>query len=118
MSEYVLSIGWMAPLVDPIKSNELQEITERISDVGFTLNISYDGKLVYNDNEHSYDIHGLFFSDDPKKSKKQFIELCEKNGLNIVKNKIRHYVCVWYNGADSDMSMMTLEKFLKGETDV
>jgi hypothetical protein len=41
------------------------------------------------------------------------VKECAKMELDIDPTTIRSYSCYWYNGVDSDMNMLSAEKYLK-----
>ena len=117
MSSQVLSYGYFAKLITPIGDYETEEyeiLTEHLYDNGSHLHINYEGTLIYSDNlEHGDFYCGLYFLEDI--SKENFIQKCKDNNFKVVENRIKPYVCSWYNGADSDMSMMKLEDFINDQ---
>ena len=112
MSENVKSQGFMAEIVGgPV---DYEEVSEKLYD-NSTLRINYDGTLIYSDEtEDKYDTYGMTFLNTRKEDKQIFLSECLENNISIDVSSIKSYVCIWYNGVDSDMSTMTLEKF-KGE---
>lgn len=110
MSENVLSVGIMVPLSRQLTKQEREEWDEILYDQGSNVRFNYEGTLAYTDNrKDEYGIHFGILTDlsfDNFEDLKQF-------DLGIEKEHARNYQCVWYNGSDSDMSMMTIEEFLK-----
>lgn len=110
MSCDVMSRGIIMPLISPVKDRE--ELTEKLYEEGSCLQINYEGTLVYSDEggqrEDAYGLHiGV-----PNPSGAMMAEL-RKYGLKAVTTQARPYHCLWYNGADSDMNMLTKEEFLR-----
>lgn len=112
MSENVTSFGFMAPLVNPIKDAEDREtLTDKLyfDDTGLCIN--YEGTLIYNDFGGGYDNKaGIFFLD--LKAREEFLDTLASCQLTVDENNIKFYACNWYNGTDSHMDEMTLERFL------
>jgi hypothetical protein len=116
MSENVMSTGHMVPLSRKITREEMQEWEELLWDQDSPVRFNYEGTLAYTD-FHTEDEYGLHFEGETSTLSaaplgSSFVVL-KQFGLSIVKEQGRYYRALWYNGGDSDMSMMTLEKFLK-----
>jgi len=109
MSENVMSTGVMVPLSRKLTKAERQEWEELLWDQNSDVRFNYEGTLAYTD--LGGDEYGIHFGEMPTKDLSYF-EALEQFGLSILPEKARPYTCYWYNGADSDMSMMKLEKFL------
>jgi hypothetical protein len=116
MSENVMSSGHMVPLSRKITREEREEWEEVLWDQDSLVRFNYEGTLAYTDHrtEDEYGIHfegdTITLSATPLGSS---FDVLKQFGLSIVIEQARYYRALWYNGADSDMSMMTLEKFLK-----
>jgi hypothetical protein len=110
MSDNVASAGIMAPLNRKLTDEEREEWQELLWDQGSDVHINYDGTLAYTDEGGNE--YGISFGNMASHSMESFKDL-EQFGVGVVTEKARPYTCYWYNGSDSDMDMMTLEKFLK-----
>jgi hypothetical protein len=110
MSEDVMSVGVMVPLNRKITEEERDEWSEILWDQGSNVNLSYYCDMVYTD--EGGEAYGISFGEMPVKNISAFYDL-KQFGIWIEEDKARSYRCLWYNGADSDMSMMTREEFLK-----
>lgn len=110
MSENVASTGIMAPLNRKLADEEREELQELLWNQGSEVNVNYDGTIAYTD--EGGEEYGISFGDMTNYSMEAFKDL-EQFGVCAVFEKARPYKCYWYNGCDSDMDMMTLEKFLK-----
>lgn len=109
MSDNVMSTGFFAILSNPIEDEEeREELGERLYDEG-SLHLNYEGTLVFSD-ERS-DGYGINFAGNG--NVRGFIDEVETAGLEIVKGSVLAYSCYWYNGTDSDMSELTLERYRK-----
>lgn len=117
MSENVMSSGHMVPLSRKITREERQEWEELLWDQDSPVRFNYEGTLAYTDFRTEDDPYGIHFEGDTSTlSGAPFgssFGVLKQFGLSIVKEQGRYYRCLWYNGGDSDMTMMTLEKFLK-----
>lgn len=116
MSKNVMSSGQMVPLSRKITREEREEWEELLWDQGSSVHFNYEGTLAYTDfrTEDEYGLH--FEGETPTLSAAQNdspFDVLKQFGLSIANDQGRFYRCLWYNGADSDMGMMTLEKFLK-----
>jgi hypothetical protein len=106
----------MAILEHPISSDDWEDLTDNLYNVGSVLKLNYDGTLVFSENIdvplYDFEIQiGNPYSTD------KFINECSLNGL-YVKSHPTSYVTVWYDGADSTQSMMTLEEYIERTTNV
>jgi hypothetical protein len=110
MSENVMSTGVMVPLSRKLTRDEYEEWSEILWDQNTTVHLNYEGTLAYTDVRG--DEYGIHFGEMPTNDISAF-EALEQFGINILPSKARPYTCYWYNGTDSDMGMMKLEKFLK-----
>ena len=111
MSEDVMSSGLFAILSKPITNeSDREELSEHLYDTRSGLHINYEGTLVYSDARGSP--YGISFGMASHPSS-DFVCDCATQGLDIDDSSIRPYSCLWYNGVDSDMDMMTLEEYKK-----
>ena len=115
MSSTVFSSGYMAPLTKPIgnyKQAGWEEFSEKLYEEG--LQVNYEGTLVFSDtgrrNRNDDYLYGFSVANVEELSK--FYEILQKLGIEIT-HEIQFYACVWHDGTDSEMSDLTLEKFLK-----
>lgn len=119
MSSTVRSYGFVALLDDPLTDEEVEELSEEIYDNKSCLNINYEGTLVYIDfNQHEpysvrEDIYGLTLGNTTAEGEQKFIKALEDNGLVITAGTIQPFDEIWYNGADSHISMITADDYLK-----
>ena len=110
MSSNVASAGLMAPLSRKLTKEEREEWTELLYEQGSSIQINYDGTLAYTDEGGSE--YGISFGSTNTYSNQPFEDLLQFD-ITVDLNKARPYTCYWYNGADSDMDMLTLDEFLK-----
>ena len=109
MSSNVMSIGVMAPLNTTITKQQREEWQEILWEQGSPVHLSYYNDMAYTE-EHG-DEYGISFGEMPSTNLAQFEDL-KQFDIWIEEDKARSYRCLWYNGADSDMDMMTRKKFL------
>jgi hypothetical protein len=109
MSESVMSSGIMVPLNHKLTYEERQKIDEDLFHSGSNVHINYDGTLAYTDD--GGEEYGISFGEMPEIGKNSFDCLTEYN-VHVIMEQAKPYRCYWYNGSDSDMNMLTLEKFL------
>lgn len=106
MSENVTSVGVMVPLITPITDElELEELGEKWYDEGSGVQINYQGTLLYT--SETGDEYGIHFGAPGA------VDQPDEWPLPVHRGMARPYRCNWYNGTDSDMSMLTLEQFIK-----
>lgn len=107
MSDNVQSQGYFGKLKTPIGDSGT-EAWETLQDSLYAhdLYLNYDGTMIYSDTQSpGYDC-GLIFAKPHGAS--EFRNKCEVLGHFV--DPVKHYTCVWYNGADSPMSTATLEE--------
>ena len=110
MSSNVMSVGVMAPLSRTITKEERDEWSEILWEQGSIVQFSYYCDMVYT--EESGDEYGITFGEMPIVNIAHF-EVLKQFGIWTEEGRARAYRCLWYNGSDSDMDMMTREKFLQ-----
>jgi hypothetical protein len=110
MSSNVMSVGIMAPLNRKLTDEERDEWSEVLYDQGSAVSFNYEGTMAYTD--EGGDEYGIYFGEMTSLDPTQFDDL-KQFGLSIIAEQARPYREYWYNGADSDHGMMTLENFLK-----
>ena len=109
MSSDEMSSGIMVPLNRRLTNEELSAWSEDLYDQNSRVRFNYEGTLAYTD--EGGEAYGLTFGDMPTyEGEDNFSDLVQY-GLWVKSEQARPYKCLWYNGADSDMAMMTLEDF-------
>ncbi len=109
MSSNVMSVGIMAPLNRKLTDEELEEWNEILWDQDSNVRFNYEGTMAYTD--EGGDEYGVNFGEMSSLDPSQFDDL-KQFDLSIIEEQARPYREYWYNGADSDHDMMTLEEFL------
>lgn len=118
MSSTVLSQGFIAVLDVPLDSEAREDLQERLYENKSTLHINHEGTLVYSnvvpfkDREDIYELQigGKTLFDGSI----NFAHECANAGIVINGTYgSKPYSEIWYNGGDSQVSMLTLEEFLK-----
>jgi len=110
MSSNVMSTGMMVPLNRKLTEEERDDWSEVLWDQNSNVNFNYEGTMAYTDEGGSE--YGVYFGEMTSLDMSNFDDL-KQFGLSIVEDQARPYREYWYNGADSDHNMMTLEDFLK-----
>jgi hypothetical protein len=110
MSEDVMSVGVMVPLNRKLTEEEREEWNELLYDQGSEVSLSYYCDMAYT--AERGEAYGISFGEMPVSDTSAFEDL-KQFGIWIEEDKARPYRCLWYNGSDSDMDMMTREEFLK-----
>lgn len=109
MSENVIIFGVMAPLTEPVgdyKTKTWSELSDLFDTYGLYLN--YEGTLIYTV-EHEDAHGGIYFS--KREFKDNFIKLVKDYEISVILEQIQFYTTLWYNGADSYMSEITIKEF-------
>ena len=109
MIEDVMSVGVMVPLNRKITEEEREEWNELLYEQGSEVGLSYYCDMAYTD--EGGEAYGISFGLLPVNNISAFDDL-KQFGIWVEEEKARPYRCLWYNGADSDMDMMTREQFL------
>lgn len=100
----------MVPLNRTITREERDEWNEILWEQNSSVSLSYYRDMAYT--HELGDEYGISFGEMHSVTLADFEDL-KQFGIWIEEDKARPYRCLWYNGADSDMDMMTREKFLK-----
>lgn len=123
MSTTVISQGFIAMLLTPVEKDALEELSENLYDEKSSLKINYGGTLLISDNyrtkkysEREFNGDLFIIGDQEAGDRAQFIQEATLRGLLINPDTIQPYTCVWYNGSDSPVSMLTLDEFLNKES--
>ena len=112
MSEDVTSQGFFGVLVNPVlDQGERDNIIEILYDSDVGLGLNYEGTLVFSENYT--DGYGLTFGAFDNDGRESFKKLCLENYLEVDSDTITPYICTWYNGSDSDMSLLTAKEYME-----
>ena len=109
MSTNVNSYGVMAVLNPPLSKDLWEELTEKFYKDGVDVQLNYDCTLIYTIGDTSEYFCGMVFHD--LDGLEDFKKNLNKYHLTIDNDTCTSYNCVWYNGADSHMSTLTLDEF-------
>lgn len=111
MSDYRVTSGLMARLIEAVPEDDYEAISDRLFDADSKLHITYDGTLIYSTDidMSSYEFEISFGS---KLTTEEFARKCEREGLCIDISSVQPYTSLWYDGADSPMSTTSLQDFL------
>lgn len=110
MSSARLLSGFLAKLKTPYNNEESEEVNERFWDKDIPLFINYEGTIIYSKNVSTDNIYHLTIEGGGEGSKKEFKKLLKREGIEK-KGKVKRYVNIYYDGVDSDIDELTLEKF-------
>jgi len=112
MSDNVMSSGLFAVLKTPVlDASDLEELSETMWNAKSFVQINNEGTLLYTETRGSE--YGIRFSIHSEIDSSQFQSEAMKHGLEIDLSTVLPYSCYWYNGSNSDMSAMTLERYKK-----
>jgi len=120
MSSTVRSYGFIGVLAAPFATPEAREaFCEAIWDKETPLDVTYDGALAYIDYNKQAPLRereDIYFLDlggaDPAKTPQDLVAEAAKHGLAVDPASIRPFNCIWYNGSDSPVDMLTKAAFL------
>ena len=110
MSSNVFSSGFMVPLITPLTKDEREDVYYKLEKSD--LHINYEGTILYSDETHDFDGgYGIMF--EGVHNNDNFLYSLKDSGLDLPINlaMMKYYTRLWYNGSDSDMSMMTIQRF-------
>ena len=114
MSTTVKLEGFVAALLNPIlDSQKREDLDEDLYDQKTNLSINYEGTLIYL-SKSDKDFYGLTLGAESSTplDTKSFVNKCAEYGVEIVVDSIRPFQEIYYNGTDSLINMLTLEKFM------
>lgn len=120
MSSTVRQYGFVAVLLKPLTEVQREVMDEKLYDEKSDLGVVYNGELLYiNFNQHKSlnekeNFYGLFLG-SMDKDHRPFIAEAAGRGLYLDLTTIRPYNCIYYNGSDSPLDMLTKEKLLAGD---
>ncbi|MEX5639591.1 hypothetical protein [Escherichia coli] len=111
MSDYRVTSGLMARLIEAVPEDDYEAISDRLFDADSKLHITYDGALIYSTDidMSSYEFEISFGN---KLTTEEFARKCEREGFCIDISSVQPYTSLWYDGADSPMSTTSLQDFL------
>lgn len=119
MSTTVRQYGLIAVLQKPLSPEAREVIEERLYADKMHISTNYEGTLVFFDanKQKPYhvreNIYGLFLRAPANAELRQVMydELLKQNIL-IHGDTMQPYNCIYYNGSDSPLALLTKEKFL------
>lgn len=111
MSDYRVTCGLMAKLKTPVPKNEIEEIFDRLYDHDNILHINYEGTLIYTE-DVDMELYNFEIQIGNSISTSKFKKLCSEYGFEI-EGTPKSFVTVWYDGADSVQSDLTLKQFIE-----
>lgn len=114
MSEQRVTVGVIGLLELPIgnsRTEEWEELTERLDASGSLLKITYGGDMVVYRHQDGpvYDA-GLIIFDENDNMFDVFKEELSMAGIHIVEGTAKMFVDNWYDGCDAPHMMLTLEE--------
>lgn len=122
MSSTVRQYGFVAALLKPLNEEEREEANENLWSEKSDLSINYSGELLYVDFnankslDERENIYGLSLGSLAPEGLKEFVELAANSGFDLDLTTIQPYNCIYYNGGDSPLDMLTKEKLLARDT--
>lgn len=110
MSSNCITIGWMGELKEPVERGARDTISELLSEHG--LGINYEGTLVYTTTDHEllHEAVTCHILDDLTGAPRFYDEVW-KTGFAPIRDSIRMFVDIWYDGTDSGHDELTLVEF-------
>ncbi|QIG72656.1 hypothetical protein EVB97_098 [Rhizobium phage RHph_Y65] len=115
MSENVFDYGFMVPLKEKMSDDDRYDLSERLWDENTGYHINNEGTILYSAIRGCE--YGIRFTKTSETNPSTFISSIPDYVPEIDETMIRGYSCYWYNGTDSDMSCMTLERYKENLND-
>jgi hypothetical protein len=124
MSSTVRQYGFIAALKDAIDDDEREAGNENQWENKTGIRVGYSGELVYIDFNYEKGIrerenfYGLFLGSAkplPGESREDFVAAMHRWMYDIEIDSIQPYSCIYYNGSDSPLDMLTKKGLLAGE---
>ena len=119
MSSTVRSYGYIAAMVFSVGEDKIEELHESLYDANNGLEINYDGTLLFVDLNQTKpmsereDIYGLSIGDSTiELTPEQFVNMAKDANLPVFESTVQPYNCIWYNGSDNPVSLLSKEEFL------
>ncbi|QIG71205.1 hypothetical protein EVB32_098 [Rhizobium phage RHph_TM39] len=109
MSENVFDYGFMVPLKEKMTDDDRYDLSERLWNEKTGIHINHEGTIIYSairGNEY-----GIRFTQTSEMDSSAFMDSIPDYVPEVDDTEIRGYSCYWYNGSDSDMDCMTLERY-------
>lgn len=107
MSETVRVQGYIAKLVKPFSDDERDAFMEEND---WTPGLNYEGTLFYVGDQLD-DIYDLTIGNYIPDNFDRIVKAAEKFGVEIDENSIRPFDCIYYNGGDCPIDMLTVEEY-------
>lgn len=111
MSDYRVTTGLMALLVEAVPEDDYEAISDRLFDADTNLHITYDGTLVFS-TDLDVPAYEFEISFGNNLTPEEFARKCEREGLCIDVSSVQPYTSLWCDNADSPMSMTSLQDFV------
>lgn len=110
MSETVRDYGFIAKLKNPVEDAE--RLAEKLLDADSNLAINYAGNIVFINYNTDQDIYGLTIGNASftQEMRDEFIAEAKKYDLVVDEDSITTFDCIWYNGSDNPVSLLTPEE--------
>ena len=119
MSSIDRSYGFIAVLETPFSKEEREAIKECFWKDKSNLNITYDGQCVYYDFNKNGDEDSIYFTQIGSSDSNLYKFENELNHYQLLvkPNTTKPFNCIYYNGCDNPIDMVTKEKVLNEYND-
>ena len=114
MSSIDRAYGYIAILETPLSEDEREVMDEKFYEDDSNLGTTYDGHCIYYDFNIDGDYDDIYFCEvgTSEADLSKFEDELTKYQLIIKPNTVKPFNCIYYNGADNPISMLTAEQVM------
>ena len=119
MSSIDRSYGFIAVLENPMSEDQREDFQEKLWEDESCLHITYNGHCVYYDFNTNGERDDIFFTEvgHSEQSIEKFEQELLKYNLLIKPNTTKPFNCIYYNGSDNPITMLTVEQVINNYRD-
>lgn len=109
MSDYRVTCGIMAELAFPVPEDDWESVNDKMYEMGLKMSLNYEGTLIFTE-DVNIPLYDFEIQLGQTMSNEDFIEKCNSIQMPII-GEPKPFTTVWYDGADSVQSDITLKQF-------
>lgn len=111
MSDNRFTLGWIGELDTPLTAEEQEAVNDRLYNEGVGLEVNYEGTLLIMTTKDERLDEGFGLHVLQRGTESDLFVLGAKHDQPVVFSSIRPFIDLWYDGADSTHSTLTLKEF-------